>query len=279
MSKKKQLIIPIFIPFLGCEHKCVFCNQAQITGVSEPEPEIDEIKITIEKYLETWVKGKGSGKREVAFYGGSFTGLSFEKIESFLKAVYDPFIISGEIDNIRCSTRPDYINTEVLALLRKYKATTVELGVQSTSDDVLKASMRGHSFEDTIKATSLLKEQGFTVGHQLMPGLPLDSPQIFLKSVEDVIKMDPDFVRIYPTLVIKDTALNVLYKRGDYEPWQMDEMIEVVSDAMQMFEQTNIKVIRVGLQHTGELEKSIVAGPYSPSFRSLVRERMLSIQL
>lgn len=271
MAKKKQLIIPIFIPFLGCDHKCVFCNQADITGVSEPEPKINEIKETIETYLATWKGHRSIDKREVAFYGGSFTGLSFDKIESFLKAVYDPFIIENKIDNIRCSTRPDYINEPVLALLKKYKATTIELGVQSTNDNVLKASLRGHGNEDTIKATKLLKEKGFTVGHQLMPGLPKDNKETFLKSVEDVMNMGPDFVRIYPTLVIKDTALNVLYERGDYSPWQMDEMIEVVSQAMKMFEENNIKVIRVGLQHTKELEESIVAGPYSPSFRSLVQ--------
>ncbi len=265
MSKKKQLIIPIFIPFGGCTHQCVFCNQAGITG-RDDLPSTSEIPVTIEEHLGTW---RGTGRREVAFYGGSFTGLSEGAQRAYLEVV-KPYLDDNRIDGIRLSTRPDYISPTSLALLKEYGVETVELGLQSMDDKVLKLSGRGHLASDTVSAVELLKSEGFTVGLQLMPGLPGDTAELAVKTAKEAIKLAPDFVRVYPTLVIKDTPLFKLYERGDYEPWELEDMVSVCKEILSLFKEAGIKVIRVGLQTTEELRRDFVAGPMHPSFRQLI---------
>ena len=265
MARKKQLIIPVFIPFAGCREQCVFCNQGSITG-KETLPTIEEVRGVIKEYLSTW---RGGGPREVAFYGGSFTALDKSRQEQYLRAAY-AFVEEGRIDALRVSTRPDCVSVEAVSLLKKFKVETVELGVQSFSDEVLELSGRGHSSSDAITAVKLLKAEGLKVGIQLMPGLPGDTEERVLQSAKKAASLGPDFVRVYPTLVIKETPLEEMYLKGLYEPWELPRMVSVCKEVMRIFDEAGVKVIRVGLHPTEELRRSVVAGPFHPSFRDLV---------
>ncbi|MBI2413589.1 MAG: radical SAM protein [Deltaproteobacteria bacterium] len=262
---KKQLIIPVFVPFGGCRHQCVFCDQEGITG-KRALPPFETIAPTIENYLSTW---KGTGHRELAFYGGSFTGLPMEAQKGYLEAAR-PYIESGKIDSVRISTRPDSIDAPTLGFLKSYGVKTIELGVQSMSDGVLKASGRGHTAEDTRRAASLIKDAGARLGLQIMPGLPGDTEAIILDTVDEAVSLSPGFVRIYPTLVLRNTPLFRMYERGEYRPWALEDMVRVCSEAMRRFARSGITVIRVGLQTTEDLSLNLVAGPYHPSFRQLL---------
>ncbi len=266
------MIIPFFIPHAGCPHQCVFCNQKNITGQSAPT-DPSSVPKTINDYLRI---NKGKGPAHIAFYGGSFTALPIGIQRDYLEAV-QPFIHSGLIGSIRLSTRPDCITNGILALLKAYHVGTVELGVQSMDDNVLRLAGRGHGAEDTVNAVKLLREHCFTVGLQLMPGLPGDSPDCFMTTVENVVELKPAFVRLYPALVIKDTPLAELYNSGRYAPLPLDDAVSLCRDALVRFEQANIDVIRIGLQTTEELEKpgTILAGPYHPAFRQLVESSLL----
>lgn len=265
MAKKKQLIIPIFIPQYGCPHQCVFCNQKTISGIEKP-PDAAYVSDTVDTYLKTW---KGSGKREVAFYGGSFTGLDRAIQEVFLSAACK-FINRGLIDSVRVSTRPDYITDEGLLLLKRYNVETVELGVQSMDAEVLRLSGRGHTVEDTTIAISALKKHGFLVGLQFMPGLPGDTCETIFSTAAKIIGLRPDFVRIYPTIVVKDTPLEKMYLAGSYKPWPLPEMTDICRKLVSLFDAKGIPIIRLGLQPTEALEQNILAGPYHPSFRNLL---------
>jgi len=266
MKKKiPYLIIPIFIPFGGCEHQCVFCNQIKITGTTYL-PGYKEVVGTIDSHLSTWKKG---GRKEIAFYGGSFTSLPRDAQTDYLKTAYK-YVESGAVDGLRISTRPDSIDGETIKLLKKYGVGAVELGVQSMVNKVLKLSGRGHSGKDTVRATRLLKEAGMKIGMQIMPGLPGDTESTIISTARRVIITRPDFVRIYPTVVIRETPLHTMYNRGEYIPWTLNDMVSVCRKIYRMFQNSSITVIRLGLQPTKELEENIVAGPYHPSFRQLV---------
>jgi histone acetyltransferase (RNA polymerase elongator complex component) len=250
----------------------VFCNQKNITGQTNPvAPSAIPQKIT--EYLAS----NGSDKpAHVAFYGGSFTALAFEIQKAYLTAV-QPFIHAGQIAGIRLSTRPDCITNEILSLLKEQHVTTIELGVQSMDDAVLTCSGRGHTTTDTMNAVRLIRSRDFLLGLQLMPGLPGDSADRFMKTVDMVIELKPDFVRIYPSLVIKDTPLEDLYTSGRYVPLSLDNAVALCRDAFERFELAGIDVIRIGLQPTEELEKpgTIIAGPYHPAFRQLVESSII----
>ena len=266
------MIVPFFIPHAGCPHQCVFCNQKNITGQNAPA-DPSSIPNTINDYLRT---NTGKGPVHIAFYGGSFTALPIDTQRNYLEAVR-PFIHSCRVASIRLSTRPDCITPEILSRLKAYHVGTVELGVQSMDDRVLELSGRGHTAKDTVKALTLMREHKFTVGLQLMPGLPGDSFDNFNKTIDRVIELFPDFVRIYPALVIKGTPLAELYRTGRYAPLLLDDAVSLCRDALVRFEQANIDVIRIGLQPTTELEKTgtILAGPYHPAFRQLVESSLL----
>ncbi|MBI5286618.1 MAG: radical SAM protein [Deltaproteobacteria bacterium] len=275
MARKKQLIIPIFIPHLGCPHRCVFCNQKNITGEENPSKiqdtrfkmqDSEKITETINSYLSTW---KGRGRVEVAFYGGSFTGLDPEVQGGVLMMAYK-FIKEGKVDFLRVSTRPDYITEDGLTLLQRYEVRTVELGVQSMMDDVLMRAGRGHTVKDVYEAMKALKRRGFNVGIQIMPGLPGDTRETILFTTKEVIRLHPDFVRIYPTVVIRDTPLEQLYLKGLYRPWPLEDMVDVCREIATLFNKADIRIIRFGLQATEGLRRALVAGPYHPSFRQLV---------
>lgn len=265
MSRKKMLIIPVFLPFGGCPHRCVFCDQSGITGKSSL-PSVEEVHATIRSHLSTW---KGGGIPEIAFYGGSFTSLPRETQISYLEAAL-PHIESGDVGSVRVSTRPDSLSDESARLLKGYGVRTVELGVQSMSDEVLLLSGRGHRASDTVKAVSILKGHAMSIGAQLMPGLPGDTPDTAVMSAAEIIALKPDFARLYPTLVLRDTPLETMYRRGDFLPWGLQETVEVCRAISGLFRESGIPIIRMGLQPSAELKGRFVAGPYHPSFRQLV---------
>ena len=269
---KKQYIIPIFVPHLGCPHDCVFCNQKSISG-QKKQITAKDVQNIIEEYLESF-KEENSYK-EVAFFGGSFTGIEKEKQEELLNAAYE-YVKDKKIDSIRISTRPDYIDKKILKFLKKYKVKTIELGVQSTNDYILKKAERGHTFEHVKRASKLIKRYGFNLGHQMMVGLQDSTKQDDLKTAKDLIKLKPKIVRIYPVLVVKNTKLEKEYNNGEYIPLSVVQAVERCKEIVYLFNRKKIKVIRIGLQNTSEIDSpdnqnsEVVAGPFHPAFRQLV---------
>lgn len=274
---KKEYIIPIFIPFLGCPHDCAFCNQVKITNYKDNINKENTIR-QINQYLSYFPKNENL--KEIAFFGGSFTGLDEKVMISYLEIALN-YKKKGIIDRIRLSTRPDYINNSILDILKKYEVDVIELGIQSLDNEILNANDRGHSKEDSIMASKLIKDYGFKLGHQIMPGLYKDSFDKAIKTGLESIKMNPDMVRIYPTLVIKDTKLEKLYKEGLYKPLSLDEAIEISSRLYMIYSYKKIPVIRIGLQPTENIneKKDVVAGPFHPSIRQLVETNIHKIYL
>ena len=273
---KRQYIIPIFVPHLGCPNDCTFCNQRKISGeLKNITP--NDVRDTIEYYLSSF-KEKDTYK-EVAFFGGSFTGIDVKIQNELLEAAYD-YIKEKKIDGIRISTRPDYIDKNTLKRLKKYKVKTIELGVQSTNDYVLKKCKRGHTFEDVKKASKLIRRYRFNLGHQMMVGLPESTELDDLNTAKDLAKLKPKIVRIYPVLVIKDTELEKEYKEGNYEPLELNKAVERCKELCYFFGKHNINVIRIGLQNTDTIcspnveGSQVVAGPYHETFRQLVESAM-----
>ena len=262
-------MIPFFIPHVGCPYVCTFCNQSRITGqsgISHLTP--DYIKDTITEY----VGSKRNDKYwEVAFYGGSFTAIHTD-LQHQLLAPASEMLKSGIIDGIRCSTRPDAVGDEAITLLQSYGVKTVELGVQSMNYDILVDAKRGHTAEEVVEAVARLKNRGMTVGVQLLPGLKGETWETILETAIAVVKLEPDFVRIYPVLVIENTELADQYRAGEYEPLSTEQAITYCAFLKEWFESHNIEVIRTGLQSTDELNSgdSLVAGPYEPAMGELV---------
>lgn len=273
---KKEYIIPIFVPHLGCPNDCTFCNQKKISGQTKKVTKQD-VRNTIEYYLKNFKKD--DNYIEVAFFGGSFTGID-QKIQEELLSVAYEYIKNKKIDSIRLSTRPDYIDKETLKRLKKYGVKTIELGVQSTNDYILKKCRRGHTFEDVKKASKLIRRFGFTLGHQMMVGLPESTRQDEIKTAKDLIKLKPKIIRIYPVLVISGTQLEEDYKNGDYEPLNVEQAVEISKELLILFASKHINVIRIGLQNTNEItdpnnpNSQVVAGPYHPAFRQLVESAL-----
>jgi histone acetyltransferase (RNA polymerase elongator complex component) len=273
---RSNMIIPFFIPHAGCPHQCVFCDQRRISGAAK-RPDPASIPAIIEQYLRS---ARRRAPAEIAFYGGTFTALPLEDQRSYLEAVR-PFIASGVVRNIRVSTRPDAVTAGIIEHLKRHHVATVELGVQSLDDNVLHRSGRGHSADDTVHAAALLKREGFTIGFQLMPGLPGDDATIFRATVAKALSLRPDLVRIYPTLVIRDTPLEQLYRDGRYRPLALESARALCADAVKTFRDAGIPVIRVGLQPTEELSRpgAVVAGPFHPAFGQLVESSLLLVPM
>lgn len=273
---KKEYIIPIFVPHLGCPNDCVFCNQRKISGQTKMV-KANDVRETIEYYLKNF--NNNNLWIEVAFFGGSFTGIDAQQQEELLAVAYE-YIKNKKINSIRISTRPDYINEEILDRLKKYGVKTIELGVQSTNNYILNASRRGHTFEDVIKASKLIRKKGFILGHQMMVGLPESTRNDEIQTAKDLIKLKPKIVRIYPVLVIKDTHLEKEYLSGEYVPLTVDQAVDISAVLLKLFNKKRIKVIRIGLQNTNEIsspnnkQSQVVAGPYHPAFRQLVESRI-----
>jgi len=273
---KKKYIIPIFVPHLGCPNDCTFCNQKKISGQKKNVTKQDVIN-TIEEYLENI--NYQNQEVEVAFFGGSFTGIEIELQKELLSAANE-FVQQGKINSIRISTRPDYINKEILKMLKKYNVKTIELGVQSTNDYILDKCKRGHSFKDVKIASKLIRKFKFNLGHQMMVGLPDSLQKDEIDTAKALIKLHPKMVRIYPVLVIKGTQLEKDYLSGNYQPNTLEQAIETCSILLKMFNKKKIEVIRIGLQSTDEIcnpenqNSQVVAGPYHPAFRQLVESRI-----
>ena len=269
MRGSNFLIIPVFIPHKGCPYRCVFCSQTDITGVqykADKEYVFDVLKTYLGSNLDL---DHASGICEVAFYGGSFTGLPKRRQELLLSTI-KPLLDVGRINSIRVSTHPLFIDSDRLDLIRTFNVKTVELGVQSTNKEVLDASGRPCPKEDLLRSICLIKERNFVLGLQLMLGLPGDSEARFMRSVRDVIIMKPNFVRLYPTLVLRHTKLYSMYKRGTYLPWSLDRTLEALKKAVRLFNEFSIPVIRVGVHPDPSLRENFVAGPFHPSLRYLV---------
>jgi histone acetyltransferase (RNA polymerase elongator complex component) len=270
---RKRFIIPIFITHQGCPHRCVFCNQEEITNWRAGIPSTTQIQTRIVSYLGT--VQRFHQRREVAFYGGSFTALP-AKDQKVLLAGVQPFINENKIDAIRVSTRPDAIEADRLQLLRDFNVETVEVGAQSLVEEILANSHRGHTARDVVESVRLVRSMGFEVGLQIMVGLPGEDRDLFLTTVRRVIELGPDFVRIYPLLVLKGSPLEKLHRKGLYTPISLREAVEWVKVAQGLLELAKIAVVRVGLQTTPELDssKAILAGPYHPAFRFLVESAL-----
>lgn len=264
----KYFNIPIFVPHLGCPFDCVFCNQRKITGA---DSNVDEktVRATIEEHLK-FLPSDGC-EIEIAFFGGSFTGITPVLQEELLSAAYE-YVGRFSITGIRVSTRPDYIDEEVISRLLKYGVTTVELGVQSMDDEVLRLSSRGHTREDVKKAAELIKKSGIRLGLQMMTGLPGDTEEKSLKTAREIIALKPAMVRIYPTLVIAGTMLEKLYKERKYTPQTVESAAELCKKLCGEFAAADIAVIRVGLQNTDEISEhgSVIAGPFHSAFGEIV---------
>lgn len=268
----KKKIIPIFVPHQGCPHDCIFCNQKKITGLSTSMTDEDARDIIIES-LKTI---PDDAEVEIAFFGGSFTAIDID-IQRKLLSVAKDFKDMGKVDDIRLSTRPDCIDDKELDLLKEYGVTIIELGVQSMNEDVLVKSIRGHHRDVVFTSAKMIKVAGFKLGLQMMLGLPGDSKDRCISTARDFVDIKPDFVRIYPTLVIKETGLEEELKSGRYRPFTIEECIDISKRLMVIFYLNDIGVIRVGLQATEDIQLGldVLAGPYHPAFRELVRSRMV----
>jgi histone acetyltransferase (RNA polymerase elongator complex component) len=255
----------------------VFCNQSKITGKkSIPSPH--EVEKIILQFLSTIPEGDRI--IEIAFFGGSFTGIDPDMQESYLQ-VAEAFIDNDRISSIRVSTRPDYIDDRRLNLLKKYHVKTIELGAQSMDDRVLAMAGRGHSALDTVNASMKIRQHGFSLGLQMMIGLPGDTLHSALITAEKIVELGAGSTRIYPTLVIRDTKLAELYLKGQYQPLSLEEAIDWSMSIYPVFEKAGVTVLRIGLHPSEGLitGKDLIAGPFHPSFRELVMTRLWNEEL
>lgn len=288
---KEHAIIPVFIPHLGCPHTCVFCNQNMITA-RQPLVRVKDVETIIETYLPT-LEGRGLKTIEVAFFGGSFTGIPLELQRDYL-SVAKKYKDLRLIDKIHISTRPDYINDQILELLKQYGVDVIELGVQSFDEEVLKLSERGHDAGVVYESSRKIKEYGFELGIQLMIGLPGDSFEKDLFSARELVRIGPSIARLYPTVVIEGTGLYDLYREGRYQPLSTDEAVRITKEMYKVIQKAGINIIRVGLKST-ELIKSnaddvagdsadgshgsVAGNSFHPAFRQLVEGEIAKEEL
>jgi histone acetyltransferase (RNA polymerase elongator complex component) len=262
----RHVNIPVFIPHLGCPNQCVFCNQREISGVREFQAE-DVIPI-IETALRTV---EDDAEVEIAFFGGSFTGIDRDLMLSLLE-IANGYINKGVVSSIRCSTRPDYIDEDILGILKKYGVKTIELGLQSSSDEVLKSSKRGHDFEAEMKSCRLITENGFNLVGQMMIGLPASDKTSEMETARFIVDAGAVGARIYPTVVFRDTELCSMMLNGSYKPLTLDEAIERAAEVLDIFLSADVEVIRIGLQASDNLSnpESSIAGANHPALGELV---------
>lgn len=266
----KKYIIPYFVPHIGCPVGCVFCNQNEITGV---ESDLEPLNTVVDRYLSYFSE---RGDVELAFYGGSFTAIN-EKLRLKLLREGKDLIDRGLISSIRISTRPDAIDTNILEELKYHGVKVIELGVQSLNSEVLKLSNRGHNPECVYEACDLIKSFGFTLGLQQMLALPGDTLEKSIYTAREFVKLSPDIVRIYPTLVVKNTKLEQMYFDKTYVPLTLDEGVRWAKEVLKIYNENRINVIRIGLQPTDNINYGgdLVAGPFHPAFRQLVEESII----
>lgn len=260
--------ISIFVPHMGCPCVCSFCNQKTITGKNE-SPTAQDVKNAV----DTALKRKGY-EYEIAFFGGSFTAIDRDYMIQLLEAAY-PYVKSGQVSGIRISTRPDCIDREILDILKKYGVTSIELGAQSMDDEVLDANKRGHTAQDVVNASVMIKEYGFELGLQMMTGLYLDTYEKAISTAKKIIELQPKTVRIYPTVVLKGTYLADLYLAEQYHPLDVDDSAELCAELVGLFEQANIKIIRLGLHSSRDIKENMLAGGFHDSFGEIVKSRIM----
>ncbi len=266
-------VIPVFLPHAGCPHRCVFCNQTAVTSTPGEFPTPGQIRAKIERFLP--YKGRNRGKTEIAFFGGNFLGLSRERIQRCLDTA-SAYLNAEKGEGIRFSTRPDTINPGTLQWIAPYPVSTVEIGVQSMAEDVLKLSNRGHTAADTQRAMTYLKKTHYEAGIQLMVGLPGDNSETSAASAQAVVNLAPDFVRLYPALVLKDSRLENWFRQNRYHPLSLGECVTRLKQLVHIFTAQRIQIIRMGLQATDGLSAgSVVAGPYHPSLGHLVLSEIM----
>lgn len=264
----KMANIPIFIPHSGCKNDCAFCNQKSITGKIIP-PTYEETDRIIEENLATL-----KTEAQIAFFGGSFTGIGKDLMEGYLK-VANKYVQKGQVTGIRLSTRPDYISEEILDILLKYNVTNIELGAQSLDDEVLKAANRGHDAACVEKAAEMITKRNITLGLQMMIGLPLDSYEKSIATAKRFVNLGAKETRIYPTVIIENTLLCEMYKTGEYIPMDFETGIDTAADCFCIFFENGVKVLRIGLQNSPELEKSVVGGFYHNALGEKVYSRVV----
>jgi len=264
-------IIPVFVPHLGCPNDCVFCNQRKISGKSAPAT-AETVSKTVTEALE---KISATSAIQLAFYGGSFTAIPVEEQNELLDAAL-PFLRNGRIESLRLSTRPDAIDAKTLARLKAYGVKTIELGTQSMCDEVLTLSGRGHTAAQTAHAAREIKAQGFELILQMMTGLPGDSLERTIETANRIIALEPDGVRIYPTVIVEETPLCAMWQKGLYKEHTVEEAVCFCAAILPLFDQADIPIIRLGLNPTAELSGgAAVAGAYHPAFGELVQSRIL----
>ncbi len=272
-SSYRPLVIPVFLPHFGCPHQCAFCNQTTITGVKPKIVSPEKLRLIVDEFLN--YKKKQSPTVQIAFYGGNFLGLKRQYIDSLL-AEAGRFVKEGRVDSIRFSTRPDTIDDERLDIINNYPVSTVEIGVQSMDDDVLAIARRGHTSSDTVKAICLLKKRNYEIGAQMMVGLPGDDENKAISTGRRIANLSPDFVRIYPTVVLANSLLAKWHEKGKYKSLALGQCVTLVKKLYLLFRKKMIPVIRMGLQASENLEKGekILAGPYHPAFGHLVHSEI-----
>lgn len=263
--------ISIFVPHIGCPHRCSFCNQNAITGQAEAPTPQDVCK-AVERALQS--NESGDYTYEIAFFGGSFTAIDRDYMISLLEAAYK-YVQEDSVDGIRISTRPDFINEEILGILKKYGVTAIELGCQSMDDDVLRTNMRGHTSDDVRDAAKLIKDNGFELGVQMMTNLLRSTRRHDIDTANKLIELQPDTVRIYPTVVLKDTYIARVYQEGRYTPSTLEQTVALCADLVDMFEKSGVKVIRVGLHSSPDIKRNMLAGGYHECLGELVESRRM----
>lgn len=264
----KHTTAALFVPHRGCPHQCVFCNQKSISGETGSISAED-----VHKAVENAERNHPVENAEIAFFGGSFTAIPRDYMLELLIAAKE-HIDGKKFSGIRISTRPDAIDDEICAILKENKVTAVELGAQSMDDRVLLMNRRGHTVKDVENAMTLLKRYGFETGLQMMTGLYGSDDAESIKTAEAIIRLRPDTVRIYPTVVIENTPLAELYRSGEYKAQTVDEAADICAKLILMFERENIKIIRVGLHSGGGVDEGYVAGAFHPAFKEICESRI-----
>lgn len=265
----RHINVALFVPDEGCPHRCSFCNQKTISG-SVKRLEVSDVDSAVHTALSSKTDVSGG---EIAFFGGSFTAIEKTYMESLLSAAYK-YIKDGLFHGIRISTRPDCIDRPTLEILKRYGVTSIEIGCQSMSDRVLLLNERGHTADDIVKASKLIKAYGFELGVQMMTGLYGDDDETAIETAEKLIALSPDTARIYPTVVLEKTKLEQLYLSGEYRPQTLDESVNLCSKLLYLFYKAGIPVIRLGLHSGGNVEEGYVAGAYHPAFRELCESKI-----
>jgi histone acetyltransferase (RNA polymerase elongator complex component) len=261
--------IAIFIPHNGCPQNCIFCNQHTITGQNSCAPSAKDVKVILDKASQ-----QNNKSLSIAFFGGSFTAINHDYMISLLEAT-KPYIDEGIFDGIRISTRPDAISQEILDILKEYNVNAIELGAQSTDNTVLKMNRRGHTYEDIINASILIKQNSISLGHQMMVGMYGSTREKTIKTAKQLADLKPDTMRIYPVIVLKGTELEEIKSQGLYIPLEQKEAIDITAELLLYFDKQGIEIIKVGLHASEGIEAGFVAGPYHQAFRELCEGKVL----